>query len=608
MSSTRIETVFDAGVGGIVFNHPIQNILRKILPHGFFFQEPERFLAELNAQLPLVKWMIWETNAVSVFLLCPERAEVGKFFYDMISRWLLPGQQLNIGLFFSTNFKFPELSDSSYSLSKIVVSFDKDQDMELVKNNLEIIENEIRLGVNSAFHASRILEIKGLSINQKTSLIQERISTLVNKRPDVFDYDIFGHMQQFLVGCKEEFKEIREYEHLTRIIYVLYLFQKALQMQGEQFPLARHLSLKLCRTRLNLPFGSKVTLAVFVGVNFLKENEIFEEKHLLKALSNHIPDIQMVDDSLFTNHDRENKSQTLYLEVEKGSDFSSEEIARLRRVLPTELKNSIEQLVRPIFMPRNEEEVMRNILTLSNQLKYIRDIPQMIISFDEQTDKELSFTVVLLRILFPDSSSVGDLFHKSKTFLKFIPDRVKKVGLLRKKHIKEATVFRVRLPNTGFLREDHSVDLYKVRLHVVTELQRILGEVRDYNGGMISKQIELLSNLKNILGEVASKHEFLLENFYHSITPVEMRTVVNPHLLKTLFLMLLKPESHAFAQENNHYYFMIKTEKEELVAKIFEAIEEIRPSKLITTHFKVFETTYLGFISSDELVFRFFLL
>ncbi len=619
----RIETLFDEKLGkvnGFIFTQPIQNILRRILPRNFFFQELGsdeellKCLQSLHAELPLVKWIAWEegigssTKTISVFLLCLERPEVSKFFYDMISRWLLPGKPLNISLFFSANFKLPDLDDTLYSLSKIVLSFDEDQDMDLIRNNLEIIENEIRLGVYSAFQASRILEIKGLSIDQKRSLIQERISSLVNRRRDDFNYDIFGFMQHFLVRSKEEFKEIRDYEHLTRIIYVLYLFQKALQKQIELFPYTRHLSLKLSKANLNLPFGSKSVLAIFVGVNFLKENEVFEEKHLLKAVRNHMKGISMVEDSFFVSENKEDKVVMLYLELEKenGEEFSLEEMAHLRKVLRSELKSSIEQLVKPIFMPRNEEEVMRHIVTLSNQLKYVKDLPQMIISFDEQTDMELSFTVILLRILLPDTLPVIDLFHRVKTFLKVTPDRIKKVGLLRKKHIKEASVLRVRLPSSGFLREDHSVDLYKARQCVVMELQKIVGEVRDYNGGMISKQIEMLQSLKNMLGELGRKHEFLLENFFHSILPVEMRTVLKAELIKKLFLLLLQidPQKSGFAclQEDDCSFVMIKTEEALLKGRVLELIEELdlRAPKLITAHFQVFETTYLGFICREE--------
>ena len=53
----------------------------------------------------------------------------------------------------------------------------------------------------------------------------------------------------------------------------------------------------------------------------------------------------------------------------------------------------------PVFMPRNEEEIMRNIVSLSDQIKYLRDIPQVFITFDEQTTANLFFTIIMVRLL-----------------------------------------------------------------------------------------------------------------------------------------------------------------------------------------------------------------
>ena len=148
-------------------------------------------------------------------------------------------------------------------------------------------------------------------------------------------------------------------------------------------------------------------------------------------------------------------------------------------------------------MPRNEEEVMRNILILTNQIKYVRDIPQVAITFDEQAYAHLYFTVILARLLKPESTSLADLFKKGNSIAEYLHDRTKVMGFVRKKYAKEATVFRLKLPKDGFLRADHSIDLYKARQTVVGELLKVVGEIRDYNGGMISKQHELLSTIRS---------------------------------------------------------------------------------------------------------------
>ncbi len=559
----RIVTVFDISLDPMssLYSSWIRHALKKLLPADRFDQlrplEDKRQLADL----PFLKWFEWgggtkevffsqkallemqrtSKGNISIFLLSFSRPNGAKFFYEMMSRWLVPGKRIAVGAFFTTDFQMPDLGEEIYSICEMVICPENVHDLQIVKSNLPVLEAEIRLGLVSVYHANRILEIKGLSADEKTTLVQEQIAALVQKRPQDFDYDLFSQMQHFLVMCREEFKAARSSYHMSRLITIFYLFRKRLRRQIELESSKRFLSLKLMKARLHQPFGIRKVLALFVAVNFLKENERFEERHLMRVLSGYIPSVKLVEGSCFVMEGRDDEIHTIYLEVEKegGEDFSLQEVARLRQALPEDLKGGVEQLMRPLFMPRNEEEVMRGIVTLSQQLRYIRDIPQLMLSFDEQTDTDLTFTVILVRIVLRDSSPIQQLFQKSHTPLQFIPDRIKKVGSVRKKHLKEATVFRVRLPNAAFVRNDHCVDLYKARLVVVEELQKIIGEMRDFNGGMISKQIETFLVLKNLLDkELRVVNTFLLENFFHSISPEQQRSLLNPELLKTLFLML----------------------------------------------------------------------
>jgi hypothetical protein len=188
-------------------------------------------------------------------------------------------------------------------------------------------------------------------------------------------------------------------------------------------------------------------------------------------------------------------------------------------------------------MLRNEEEVIRHIVTLSGQLKFVRDLPQVILSFERQTETDLIFNVILVRILFPESLSIQNLFDQKQLLLTYIHDRVKRVGMLRKRYPKEATVFQVSFKSYPFLRDDHSVDLYKARQEVIKDLERVIGEIRDYYGGMIIKQLELLGALKHEIGELSRTDELLLESFFHSLYPVEMRSVLSPEPLRKLFSM-----------------------------------------------------------------------
>lgn len=625
-----ITTVFDSEKDhphSLLHSGSIHSTLMRLLPPDFSFsgreweESEEEFLGELHRILPIFKWIEWKESSryearfssksycISLFLVNLHRRNAAKFFYEMISRWLLPGKRLNISSFFATDFRFPELTDELFTISEMVISFEALHELELVRCYLPILESEIKLGLISVYHAHRILEIKGLSSDEKTSLIQERIASLLEKRPKDFDYDIFSQMQHFLVMCGEEFKAVRSYGHMSRIIYIFYFFHKMLKEQSEKSPEHRHVLVKLSKTHLHLPLGMKKVLGVFVGLNFLNDNEMFEERHLIRVLKTLVTECEPVEESYFSSAFKEAKIQLLYIEIERrdAGNFSLEDMRTLRMSLQDGVRNGVEKWMRPVFMPRNEEEVMRNIITLSQQLRYPKDLPQVIISFDAQTEFELSFTLILLRILSGGELSVQELFEKANTSLKFIPDRVKRIGVIRRKYIKEATVFRVVVSALDFIRPDHSVDLFRARQEIISELQRIVGEVRDYNGGMIAKQYEQFSALRALFPAMEKREDLLLENVFHSIFPVELRSVLEPALIKIFFTMLLeliegKKIGHICKKEEEAAFIVFSYQDVFVKQKIHTAVSELHlpSSQLITISLPVSDSFYFGYIFWEE--------
>ena len=61
-----------------------------------------------------------------------------------------------------------------------------------------------------------------------------------------------------------------------------------------------------------------------------------------------------------------------------------------------------------------------------------------------------------------------------------------------------------------------------------------MGEIRDYNGGMISKQHELLLDIRKSLCDI-HYDELLLEDFFYSLAPVVACALIDPEAFKTLF-------------------------------------------------------------------------
>ncbi len=537
----------------------VKQILGQILPPYFF---------EGEYKLPLISWSPLQKPPfnLSFFLLCPFRENAFRFFQEMIRRWLIPGKQLNNFLQFALDFRMPDVSSDLYIVAEVTVRIETSRELAIVEKNLPFLERDLRLGVVSPYQATRILEIKGLSYDEKTALIQEGITELIKRRPQDFDYDILGQMQQFLVLCKKEFKIARSHGHMSRIICANYLFHHALQLSLDAFAERRYISVKLLRAKLH---QSKSILGIIIGMSFLRENELFEERHVFSAIQHLVPRAQKIEGSYFM---QQNGPVAIYLEIEK---LTFEEERLLKEELPLELKGRIEQRLNPLFMPLNEEQIMRDIVTLSQQLQYARDLPQVMIHFTQQTDESLEFLVIMLRV--KTGRSIAHYFRRQATFLEYLPDRCKIVGTIRKRHQKEAAVFHLRISKSRFLRQDHAIDLYKARQEVVIELMRLMGEFRDYNGGMISKEIELFHALRMQLGDLADENHFLLENFFFSLQPAVMRSLLAPEPLKKMFTMVLKAEIEGvdqqyqirFEEDQENFYLLVSA----VDASFFEALQ-----------------------------------
>lgn len=574
-----------------------QDLIRRLVPADLLEDGGHNLPAQrarFADMLPLICWseLAKAPCALSVLLLCKYRLNACNFFYDMVSRWLIPQKRVNVELFFASDVRLPHLSDDLLCVAEIVVHLKSAHDVEEVRRNIHAVETEIRLGVVSNYHARRILEFKGLSADGKTAMIQEKIGSLIQSHSKDFDQGIFSQMQHFLVCVRDDFKNLRDYHHISRIISNLHSLRKFIKQNVEVYPNKRHVIFKFLKAKLTQSGQKeKPVLGILAGLNFLREHEVFETGHLIGAIQKNLPSIRLVDGSAFVDRGEET-IQTLYLEIEKadGTDFNLEEIQLLKISLPDQIKGHIEQLTHPIFMPRNEEEVLRNIMALSRQLRFVGDMPQIIISFDEQKGSDLCFTVILLRVISEAEPNLQELFAGKRSQLKFIPDRVRRVGHLRRKYVKEATVFRTVIAGGTFLRSDHSVDLYKAREFVLGEVSRIVGPVRDYNGGMIYKLNESLNALKGVLGRVADP--ILLEKFFYSIVPIEMRSSLETEPLKQFFLTLLqaiKLDSMQRRQDTSRIYIAAPKKKRQVELSI--------PShKLVSFSLDIHDSPFVGYM------------
>ncbi|HSW86565.1 MAG TPA: hypothetical protein VLG49_03585 [Rhabdochlamydiaceae bacterium] len=594
--------------------------------------DARKIILRINTILPLLTWPKdnHESSLFNVSMICPADYThgVGRYLTDTLSRWLLPGKFLGVCSVQSLNFQFVDYQQQKFFFHQVILEVNNEEDLVRIKNNISELAQKIRINILGVEHSRRMIASSKFSIEQKAFLVQEKISSLldwtaqdcdhnafdqlhsflfkllseekiveirenftkyIDQKSKIFDRDMFNEIQQFVSLLRDPFTATHDFHHISRLVFFQYIFRKSIQRDLALDPSKRLLSLKFFKTDVLQPMSNKSVLGILIGISLSSENEIFEERHIFQALQRCLFSIRKVKDSYIVDRRPNDKICLFYLEIEKedGGSFNLDEMKRLRKKLARELKEGVENVIHPVFMPRNEEEVMRNIVLLSQQLKYVSDIPQVMISFEAQSQVELSFTVILVRLLSEKSVSLMDIFHRSKSFLKFHDLETQKVGSLRKKYIKEANVFRISLNKELFLRKDYSLDLVKARQTVSAELSQILGEIRDFNGGILSKQHEVFLQLRESLPGLSESNEFLLENFFYSLTPPIMQSILPCSLLKTLFLMLLEVVEQDF--KNERVFFKAHLEGEHLLIItaspihsykefIFKTIDELKIS------------------------------
>lgn len=653
----------------IEFNSPfypyaqfIETLIHKVLPPEFLqeiegkapIDRPSKGFLEFQEQIPILSYSASHEipNAVSFSILCYAEytVGVGRYISDVLSRWIVPGKSLTIGSVHSLRFKFKQFLGKEYYFSQTLVLIDNDHDRKLILNNIEQIINEMRLNILAVSFSRTIVSMKNLSPDQKELIIKENLASLVDRQSKEIEGNLFEHMDQFLlkafsekkvslvkkqfydllnnkpnVSDKDIYTEIqhllpifndkfissRSVRYVGKIIGYFYLFRKSLTKGKEGHGKKRNLNLKIFKPAYGIKEKKRSSIGVLIGMNLLQEHEIFEKRHAFEAIKTYLPQIVSIKDSSIVDRRDQQMSRLIYFEIEKGDPFTLAEIRELRKKLPREIKDRVENVIHSIFMPRNEEEIIKNIVLLSGQLKYVHDIPQAIISFENQTAKEIYFNVVLLRLLHNNTTPIKDLLSSLSPNIKVQNLETKIVGNVRKKYNKEANVFSVKLEKKTFLRKDFSLDLFRARQTVLQDLEGSLGEIRDFNGGILSKQHEVFHSLKNALSTINVNNDFLLENYFYSLTPPLSRSILPVTVIKEFFLMLslildhdFKKTGYFYQEEVSSPYLMIMmaTPYPAIRESIFSAVNKLAiPSNEITFSFvDVYEFASLGYILRSE--------
>lgn len=537
----------------------------------------------------------WEIGQEVVLYLCSPRKNGGAlFFLEMVTRWLVPSTRLDVTEFFA--FDACHQSGKKCLFAKLVILEPRPDVNAAIERALPVFADEVALGLSSSYHAERILEVKGLSLSDKMAFVQERLRKCMQRFPDTFDYELIPLMQRFFIHMGDGYREDRSSEVLARQILSLFTVRKRLFDAARK---KRDVASCVRAVRFEHLFGVQHSLALTVGITFLKDNELFKETHLEKAVQAINSDVQTVDGTFYQEHAAKDHLHLFSVELEKsnGSPFSIEEKQAIASAIDAQINARIEHLLKPLFMPRNEEEVMKQMILLSGQLTGECDIPQMILSFNEQSDQALFFTVILARCnpLLGVKDCIDGLLQVQL-------DKVRMQNGARLK--KELSVLRVKVAVDPFIRDDGRVDFISARRAVHKIVEDAFGVVRDYYGGMYEKQASHFLSFCRLLKEKGIPLGAETEKFYHSWLPVEYVTVVPVELLVSFYRRYIhfrknNAEGMLQAKSENAEIYLVRasdlTKKQRLISELHDIVPP--SAKMLVFQSEEIEGVYLGCIS-----------
>jgi hypothetical protein len=275
-------------------------------------------------------------------------------------------------------------------------------------------------------------------------------------------------------------------------------------------------------------------LGISIGVNLLNRYELLDAHHILAAVHTFVPQLRLVPHSYLVDA-RHETMRFYYLEVNKENDGgpTDGELKLLKARLSHELGERIEIVNHPLFLPSNEEELLKYVTILSKELNK-DDMPQVVISFDRQAQDVFSFHVIVLRHACAGMPAVRELLEKVCPSYRWIEEQSKRIQSSKMQNYKEACILRAVLPKLSFFRKDFSLDLGKARATISAILSEAIGEYRDYNGGTFEVQHHAFAAFKEGFPET---EESLLEHFFYGIEPAFMQMVLHPVLLKEGYLL-----------------------------------------------------------------------
>ncbi len=459
------------------------------------------------------------------------------------------------------------------------------------------LKTELEIESAQEFHSN----LMPISFHPSFYRTHKKMQNWISRFPQFIESSIINDLYLLHLVASKKFLDHRSPSHLFRIVLSIYTMQRKLLRSATFSANQRHLEFRWTPASLLFPFSSKSVMGCLIAFNGVDRYESFDEENIVLALQKHLPDLRLVKESSYHHSSQHKNLKIFYFEVERrdGLPFSLQERSLLKNNIEEKVKNSIRQLSPIPFLGNNEEEIFKNILVLSQEIQSPEDLPQACINLDHETEKEFVFRVTLVYVSPFHRFSLKECFLNG-TFISQIELTVRQLD----DHPIEAHLFYLHLPrDASLVRSNGSLDFYGARQKVAALITTAIGEFRDFNGGIIIKQQEMLQSFKERFPKIVNQDSGILETFFYAITPMEKQVVLKHHSLDTLFSYFLENRKLKLPKDTSFSFHVYQHEEEIfLVVHLDNSIKNRISAFLKEQSFKTQDITY-NIVEAPEGVF-----
>ncbi|MDJ0652246.1 MAG: ABC transporter substrate-binding protein [Simkaniaceae bacterium] len=377
-----------------------------------------------------------------------------------------------------------------------------------------------------------------LEIPYKEAVKQE-ICRLYSEQQEPLNPSIQRELDFWLVTFEPEFLTKRCPEYIAKLVIESDELIQTVKWEISTNPERRAQAFVAIPSTVVSVFSSKNSVGCLLGLQVDPSCERVARKDIENAVKACHMGFELLN-AFYRRHLDPSSIDIFYFEIgcQENEAENSIDLSLFKKTFLEKIENHIQKVVPALFMQRNEEERIKNLLVLRKEICSIEDIPQMMILYDQHTAQEITFTIVLARVKKRGDLPLQDLLKLDEENAAYIQGQTCSLGTLCEEHNIEGNIFQIQVKNLSrFQKENASIDYNLSRKEISALLQAGLGEVRDYTGGLFIKQDEQFEELKKACPKRAAK---LLESFFYSMQPVEKQLTLPTELLALFFELFQK--------------------------------------------------------------------